>query len=91
MLMDADLRMAPRLAERLGVRMWGSVVMTVLGVAGESVGRNEDVEGRLKAFFLRREGPEPREPLLALLLSVLGVPTAVLAVEGRGCGGGDGG
>lgn len=89
--MDADLRMAPRLAERLGVRMWGSVVVTVLGVAGESVGRNEDVEVRLKAFFLRRECPPPREPLLALLLSVLGVPTAVLAVEGRGCGGGDGG
>lgn len=89
--MDADFRMAPRLAERLGVRMWGSVVVAVVGVAGESVGRNE-AEEREKAFFLRREGPEPpSEPLLALLLSVLGVPTTVLAVDGRGFCGGDGG
>lgn len=50
-------------------------------------------EEREKAFFLRRECPEPelREALLALLLRVLGVPTTVLAVEGRGFCGGDGG
>lgn len=88
--MDADFRMAPRLAERLGVRMWGSVVVTVFGVVGVSVGRYEEDE-REKAFFLRRDGPEPRDPLLALLLSVLGVPTTVFAVDGRGFGGGDGG
>ena len=88
---DTDFRMAPRLAERLGVRMCGSMVVTVFGVGGRSLAWKFDEE-REKAFFLRREGPEPlREPLLALLLSVFDVPTTVLAVDGRGFCGGDGG
>lgn len=99
MLIDADFRIAPRLAERLGVRMCGSVVVVLLtavfGVAGRSLAWKLEEE-REKAFFLRREGPEPlRElllALLALLVRDLGVPMMVLAVEGRGWfGGGEGG
>ena len=85
-----DLRMAPRLAQRDGVRRTGSVELAVVGKASEE--RFEDVEGRVNAFLRRNDGAAARGVLMLVLPTDLeGGRPAKEAGEGCGPGGGDGG